>query len=270
MLELAAVTLASFAGGLVNAIAGGGGLVTMPALFGVYPLAPAATLFGTNKVAMLSGTLPAAAAYGRRVTLPWATLLPAVVLALAGAALGAIAVTLAPSDRVRRLLPFVLAAVLLQTLLQRRLGVVHAPRHPPRAEAALAAAMAFVLGLYDGFFGPGTGSFLIFLFVRVLGFDFLHAAASAKIVNAATNAGAIAVFAGTGHVWWHLLVPLVAANVAGSLLGTRLALRHGSRFIRVVFVAVVSLLILKTGYDAYAGRAPLPAPRPFALPAVES
>jgi uncharacterized membrane protein YfcA len=253
MLELTAATLASFAGGLVNAIAGGGGLVTIPALFGIYPAAPAATLFGTNKVTMLSGTLPAAAAYGRRVTLPWATLAPAIAAALVGAAIGAAAVTLAPSDQVRRLLPLLLAAVLVQTLLQRRLGVDHAPRHRPRAEAAIMSAIAFSLGLYDGFFGPGTGSFLIFLFVRLLGFDFLHAAASSKIVNAATNAGAIAVFAGTGHVWWHLLGPLVVANVAGSLLGTHLALRHGSRFIRAVFVAVVALLILKTGYDAYAG-----------------
>jgi len=253
MLELTAATLASFAGGLVNAIAGGGGLVTIPALFGIYPAAPAATLFGTNKVTMLAGTLPAAATYGRRVTLPWATLTPAIAAALVGGATGAAAVTLAPSDQVRRLLPLLLAAVLVQTLLQRRLGVDHAPRHRPRAEAAIMAAIAFALGLYDGFFGPGTGSFLIFLFVRMLGFDFLHATASAKIVNAATNAGAIAVFAGTGHVWWHLLGPLVIANVAGSLLGTHLALRHGSRFIRTVFVAVVALLILKTGYDAYAG-----------------
>jgi len=251
MLEFAAVTLASFAGGLLNAIAGGGGLITIPALFGIYPQAPAAELFGTNKVAMLSGTLPAAAAFSRRVTLPWPTLRPAIAAALAGGAAGAAIVTIVPGELVRGLLPLLLAVVLVQTLLQRRLGEVHAPRHSPRRQAATATGIAVVLGLYDGFFGPGTGSFLIFLFVRVLGFDFLHAAASAKILNAATNLGAIGVFAGTGNVWWHLLGPMIIANVAGSLLGTHLALRHGSRFIRVVFVAVVSVLILKTGYDAY-------------------
>lgn len=253
MLPLIAATLASFVAGFINSIAGGGGLVSVPALFGIFPQTPAAELFGTNKVAMVSGTLQAAVSYGRRVQLPWQTLMPAVVVAMAGAAAGAAAVTLMPNDFVRRLLPLMLAAVLAQTLLQPRLGTVHAPRHGPRAEAFLAGGIAFTLGLYDGFFGPGTGSFLIFACVRVLGFDFLHAVASAKVLNAATNLGAIAIFAGTGNVQWQLVVPMIIANVAGSLLGTHLALRHGSRFIRPVFLAVVAVLILKTGYDAYAG-----------------
>lgn len=253
MLSLVAVTLASFVAGFVNAIAGGGGLVSVPALFGLFPHAPASELFGTNKVVMVSGTLQAAASYGRRVSLSLRTLLPAVAAAALGAALGATAVTLVPNDFLRRLLPLMLAAVLAQMLLEPDLGSVHAPRHGPRAEPWLASGMAFVLGLYDGFFGPGTGSFLIFLFVRVLGFDFLHAVASAKILNTATNVGAIGVFAATGNVVWHLVGPMIVANVAGSLLGTHLALRHGSRFIRPVFVTVVAVLILKTGYDAYAG-----------------
>ena len=253
MLSLVAVTLASFVAGFVNAIAGGGGLVSVPALFGVFPHAPASELFGTNKVVMVSGTLQAAASYGRRVSLSLRTLLPAVAAAASGAALGATAVTLVPNDFLRRLLPLMLAAVLAQMLLEPDLGSVHAPRHGPRAEPWLASGIAFVLGLYDGFFGPGTGSFLIFLFVRVLGFDFLHAVASAKILNTATNVGAIGVFAATGNVVWHLVGPMIVANVAGSLLGTHLALRHGSRFIRPVFVTVVAVLILKTGYDAYAG-----------------
>jgi len=253
MLELTAVSLASFAAGFVNAIAGGGGLVSIPALFGIYPQAPAAELFGTNKVAMLSGTLQAGIAYTRRVVLPWRTLVPAVAAALGGSAVGAALVTLAPNDWLRRLLPVMLAAVLVQTLLQRRLGEVHAPRHAPAAQAAIATGIALALGLYDGFFGPGTGSFFIFLFVRWLGFDFLHAVASAKLLNSATNLGAIAVFAGTGNVRWEMVTPMIVANVAGSLLGTHLALRHGSRFIRGVFVAVVVALIAKTGYDAYAG-----------------
>lgn len=253
MLPLAAATLASFVAGFVNAIAGGGGLVSIPALFGIYPETAAATLFGTNKVAMVSGTLQAACAYAQRVSLPWPTLIPAIVAAAVGSALGATAVTLVPNDFLRRLLPVLLAAVLVQMLLQPALGAVHAPRHGPRAETLVAVGIALVLGLYDGFFGPGTGSFLIFLSVRVLGFDFLHAVATAKILNTATNLAAIAVFAGTGHVGWELVGPLIVANVAGSLLGTQLALRHGSGFIRPVFLAVVTALILKTGYDAYAG-----------------
>jgi uncharacterized membrane protein YfcA len=107
-----------------------------------------------------------------------------------------------------------------------------------------------VIGFYDGFFGPGTGSFFVFLFVRVLGYDFLHASASAKLLNTATNLSALALFIAKGHIWWHFALAMAIANVIGSLLGTRLALKHGAGFVRVVFMVVVGALILKTGYDA--------------------
>ena len=124
------------------------------------------------------------------------------------------------------------------------------PRPPPRAasagrgaEALLACAIGAAIGFYDGFFGPGTGSFFVFLFVRLLGFDFLHASASAKLLNTATNAAALLLLACKGHVWWHVAAVLAVANVAGSLLGTRLALRHGAGFVRGVFIVVVAALI---------------------------
>ena len=115
----------------------------------------------------------------------------------------------------------------------------------------MASAVGVVVGAYDGFFGPGTGSFLVFLFVRLLGFDFLHASASAKFLNTATNASALVLFAFKGHVWWHLVAMMALSNVIGSLIGTRLALRHGAPFVRVVFVCVVLLLIVKTAWDGF-------------------
>jgi hypothetical protein len=117
----------------------------------------------------------------------------------------------------------------------------------------VASALALVIGFYDGFFGPGTGSFLVFLFVRLLGYDFLHASASAKLINTATNVAALALFAWTGHVWWQIAAVMAVANVAGSLAGTRLALRHGAGFVRVVFIVVVAALICKTAFDAFVG-----------------
>ena len=108
-----------------------------------------------------------------------------------------------------------------------------------------------VIGFYDGFFGPGTGSFFVFLFVRWLGYDFLHASASAKLLNTATNLAALLLFAWKGHIWWHFVLAMAIANVVGSVLGTRLALKHGSGFVRIVFIFVVSALILKTTYDAW-------------------
>lgn len=250
MTELVAATAASFLAAVVNAIAGGGGLVSIPILFAVFPATAPATLFGTNKSGMVWGTLWAAAAYARHVALPWRTLGPGLVAAVAGGAVGAWLVTRIPGDWLRHLLPWMLAVVFVSTLSKKELGRGHAPRFTARGEAVVATFLCLVLGLYDGFFGPGTGSFLIYLFVRVLGFDFLHAVGSAKVINTATNLASLATFACTGNVWWGFMVPMAVANVLGSMLGTRLALRHGSGFVRIVFLVVVAALVLKTGLDA--------------------
>lgn len=250
MAELAAVTVASFLAAVVNSIAGGGGLVSIPILFAVFPAAPPATLFGTNKSAMVWGTLWAAVTYARHVTLPWRTLVPSLGAAVAGGAIGAWLVTQVPAEWLRRLLPWMLSAVLAFTIWRTDLGHSHAPRFAPSTEAAIATLLSLVLGFYDGFFGPGTGSFFIFSFVHLLGFDFLHAVGCAKLLNTATNLASLATFALTGHVWWGFMLPMAIANVLGSMLGTRLALRHGSGFIRLVFISVVAALVLKTGWDA--------------------
>eukprot|EP01036_Dinobryon_divergens_P038825 gene38825-51036_t len=148
-------------------------------------------------------------------------------------------------------LPLVLLAILVYTLARKDLGREHRPRFAGRSEAVVASTIGLALGFYDGFFGPGTGSFFVFLFVRGLGYDFLHASASAKLLNTATNGAALMLFAAKGHVWWHLAAVMAVTNVMGSLLGTRLALKHGAGFVRAVFIVVVSALILKTGYDAF-------------------
>lgn len=250
--ETVALTLGSLLAGFVNAIAGGGGLVTLPVMLGVFPHAEPAVLFGTNKASMICGTASAAIDYARHVKLPWATLGPAIVVALVGGVVGAWLVTLVSPDGLRQALPFMLATVFLVTLFGGHVGERHAPRFGPRAEAAIAAGIALVMGLYDGFFGPGTGSFLIFFMVRLLGFDYLHAAACTKVINMTTNLGALVFLGVAGHVWWRFFLPMAIANVVGAFLGTRLALRHGSPLVRVVFLCVVAALILKTGYDAYA------------------
>jgi uncharacterized membrane protein YfcA len=251
MLDIAIVTGASLLAGFVDAIVGGGGLILVPALFSVYPGAPPATLFGTNKGGAIWGTALATAQFARRVQLPWASLAPAACAALAGSFAGAWAVTLIPAGGLRRALPFILLAVLVYTLMRKDLGRHHTPHHGARVQAAIATAIGAVIGFYDGFFGPGTGSFFVFLFVRLLGFDFLHASASAKLLNTATNFAALVLFAWKGHVWWHVAAAMAVANVIGSLAGTRLALKHGAGFVRIVFVIVVGALIAKTGWDAF-------------------
>lgn len=251
MTELALVALASLFAGCVDAIVGGGGLILVPALFGMYPGAAPATLLGTNKGSGIWGTAWATWQFSRRVQLSWAALLPAALAAFAGSFAGAWALTLVNPDGLRKALPLVLLAVLAYTLARKDLGRHHAPRFAGAAQALPACAIGMAVGFYDGFFGPGTGSFFVFLFVRWLGYDFLHASASAKLLNTATNAAALLLLGFKGHVWWQVAAVLAVANVIGSLIGTRLALRHGAGFVRVAFIAVVAALIAKTGWDAF-------------------
>ncbi|RCX10835.1 hypothetical protein IP95_00266 [Extensimonas vulgaris] len=245
------MALAAMLAGGIDAIAGGGGLVMLPALFAAYPTTAAATLLGTNKATSVWGTAMAAWRYSQRVPLCWRTMLPAAASAFVASWAGAWTVTLLPSDVLRRLLPLVLLLVLLYTLSKKEFGRTHTPRFSGKKEVLFASLIAVSIGFYDGFFGPGTGSFFIFLLVRVLGYDFLHASVSAKLLNFSTNVAAIVLFGSKGHVWWPLALTLGAANVVGSLLGTHLALRHGAGFVRGIFIAAVGVLILKTGWDAF-------------------
>ncbi|KQR42910.1 TSUP family transporter [Acidovorax sp. Leaf160] len=250
-MEWIIVSLASLLAGFVDAVVGGGGLVLLPALFATFPAAAPATLMGTNKGTAFWGTGIATWQYSRRVRIPWQAMLPAAATGFAGAFAGAWTVTIISADFLRRLLPLILLLVLIYTLIKKELGRDHAPRLAGRAETLAACGIGLVIGFYDGFFGPGTGSFFVFLFVRLLGYDFLNASVSAKLLNLATNVAALILFAAKGHVWWHLALPLAVANVVGSVLGAHMALKHGTGFVRGIFIFVVSALILKTGYDAF-------------------
>jgi uncharacterized membrane protein YfcA len=250
-MELFIATFASAFAGFVDSIVGGGGLILLPTLFALYPNAAPATLFGSNKSASIWGTAFATWQYSRRVSLNWAVMLPAAGMTMVSAFLGAWLVTLISADFLRRLLPVVLLLVLVYTLARKDMGRHHQPRYQGRAELLAACTIGTSIGFYDGFFGPGTGSFFVFLLVRWLGYDFLNASVSAKLLNLASNIAALVLFTLKGHVWWHLALPMAMANVAGSLLGTRMALQHGAGFVRGMFIVVVSALICKTSYDAF-------------------
>jgi hypothetical protein len=245
------VVLASGLAGFIDAVVGGGGLVLVPALFAAFPQTAPATLLGTNKSASVWGTTMAAAQFARRVDLQWASLAPAAVCALVASALGAVVVQHIDARLLKQALPVLLLLVLLYTLARKDLGRTHTPMPAGARRTAAAVGIGTAVGFYDGVFGPGAGSFLVFLFVRVLGHDFLHASAHAKVVNVFTNAAALATFAWAGHVMWHLALALALANVGGSIVGSRLALVRGAGFVRAMFIVVVTLLVAKTGYDAF-------------------
>ncbi len=253
--ELLLLCLFSFLAGLVDAIVGGGGLIQLPALLLLLPAQGATSLaavLGTNTLASICGTGTAGVQYARRVPIPWATVLPAALAAFALSFAGARSVSLLPPAVLKPLVLVLLLAVGAHTFLRKDLGDRPGPRLPAERERLVAVLGGAALGFYDGFFGPGTGSFLIFAFVGLLGFDFLTASASAKVVNFATNLSATIYFAATDNILYSFAIPMAVCNIAGALVGTRLAVLRGNRFIRRLFLAVVLAMILRYGWDVFA------------------
>jgi hypothetical protein len=250
---LAALALASLLAGFVDAVVGGGGLITIPALLlGLPAGTPVTTILGTNKVLACTGTSFAAGQFVRARVLRLSELLWPVACAMAGAAAG-VALAYFLQNRFEPLLrPAMLGlmlAMLAFTLLKPDLGKVHAPRLDPGPQRLMAAGIAALLGFYDGFFGPGTGAILIFLFVAALGFDFLRASALAKSVNWASNFASLCLFVWRGSWIPVVALTMAAANGLGGTLGARTALTRGSGWVRAMFIAVVGALILRLGWQ---------------------
>lgn len=249
--ELLFLGAMAFVAGLIDSAVGGGGLIQIPALFNALPEVNTATLFGTNKFSSIFGTASAARSFMRRVRLPWALILPAAGCAFVFSFAGAAAVSLIPKEVMKPAVLVLLVGMAIYTLWKKDFGKLHKPAVIGQRERWLAALIGGAIGFYDGIFGPGTGSFLIFLFIRFFAFDFLHASASAKFVNFATNLAALVFFVPAGHILLKFAVPMAVCNVAGSLVGTRLALRGGAGFVRVLFLMLLAVLIGKFAYDMW-------------------
>lgn len=237
--------MASFVAGTVDAIAGGGGLLTLPALLAA-GLPPGLAL-GTNKGQSVFGSGAALLRFARaglvdgrvaRVTFP---------AGLLGSLAGAALVLLVPPTALR---PIVLGLlVVVAVVLAVRPAAPPAPRPGVHRSLAVAAAIAGVVGAYDGFFGPGTGTFLIFGFVIFFGAGMREASADAKVVNFASNLAAVVLFASRGMVAWSVALPMAAGQFAGGLAGAHLAVRNGDQLVRWVVVGVVMVLVVKLGVD---------------------
>jgi uncharacterized protein len=252
--ELLWLCLFAFIAGLVDAIVGGGGLIQLPALFVFLPPSLAASVplvFGTNKLSSMCGTAVAVAQYSRRVQIPWRSIFPAAIAAFIFSAVGARVVQLAHSNFLKPLTLVLLIAVAAYTFSRKTLGHLHAPKFIAEHERWLAIGVGVVIGFYDGFFGPGTGSFLIFIFIGLFGFDFLTASASAKAINLATNLAAVIAFALNDDVLYRYALPMAACNVGGALIGTRLAILKGNAFVRLIFLAVVTVMIGRFAWEQF-------------------
>ena len=243
--------LAAFFAGFFDAVVGGGGLVQLPALLVLLPNTSVATILGTNKLTSLMGTSVAATQYARHVQIYWPVILPTALAAFVFSFLGARAASQVPAAVFRPMILVLLIGVAGYVFWKKDFGALTAPAALERRHRWTGIGIGSALGFYDGLFGPGTGSFLIFAFVGLFGLNFLSASASAKVINAATNLSAVLFFAATQHILYAAALPMAGCNVLGSLAGTRLAVLKGSGFVRVLFLCVVTALILKFGYDTF-------------------
>ena len=245
------LALAAFCAGLIDAIAGGGGLIQLPALLIGLEKTETVVVLGTNKVPSIFGTTASALTYRRNIKVSSKLLVVMALPAFFGSMGGASLASLIPTEVLKPLVVVLLIAVLIYTWKRPQLGQIESMRHDEAKRLKIAAGAALVIGFYDGIIGPGTGSFLILALVAVMGFAFLSASAIAKVVNVATNSGAILVFGFNGEIIWKIGLTLAIANVAGGLIGARIAIRGGSTLVRKVFMGITSALILKVALDTY-------------------
>jgi uncharacterized protein len=237
--------------GFVDAVVGGGGMIMVPTLFTTLPNFMPATLLGTNKFAGIFGTLTAAYGYAKKTEPPWRLVFVAAGAAFFASILGAASVQFIAVAQIKKFLPILLIALLLYTLWNKNLGLYAKKILFTQRHFVIAGLLGIVLGFYDGLFGPGTGSLLVFLWVRWFSLDFLTASACAKVVNLACNLGALFWFVPSGQVLFGLALWMALFTIFGAFLGARYALKKGDFFVRRVFIFIVVLLVLRTSYDAY-------------------
>ncbi|MEZ4409982.1 MAG: TSUP family transporter [Polyangiales bacterium] len=246
---LAALCAAALCAGTIDAIAGGGGLITVPSL--LWAGLPAQVAFGTNKGQSTFGSFSALVNFYRLGALDTRRAPAAFALGFVGSAIGATLLLKVPREVLRPVVLALLVMVAAVLALRRNLGVADAAvdRPPPDNAAARAAVISLTIGAYDGFFGPGTGTFLIIAAVTWLHESMARATANAKVVNFASNLAALAVFAHKGVVRWDVALPMAAAQFIGGALGARLAVKRGDRFVRLVVLAATSALVAKLAWD---------------------
>ncbi|MFB9909264.1 TSUP family transporter [Allokutzneria oryzae] len=245
--------VAAFLAGAVDAIVGGGGLVQLPAMLLVMPGGAPIYSLATSKLSSFVGTAAAVGTYVRRTKIDWRSTAPTAVLAFAGSVGGAAFADMLPPGALNVVVLCALVSVGVYTWRRPGFGAEDSPRHSRLTRLLVMLGGGVVIGFWDGLAGPGTGSFLVFLLVGVVGFAFVRASATAKVINTATNLGALCYFVPAGQVLWGLGAAMALCNLTGSVLGARMAVRRGSEFVRKVFLTVVAALVLSLGWKVAVG-----------------
>jgi uncharacterized membrane protein YfcA len=245
------LVLAMFSAGFVDAIAGGGGLIQTPAMLLAFPNNNPVSVVGTSKTAAFFGTSTAALKYRKSIKTDPKLLFAMVIPAFIGSCFGALLASNISATSFKSAIFFMMIAIFIYTLVKPDLGKVHVDKHSPKKLMYIGGAAAFVIGFYDGLIGPGTGTLLMIFLVAVMGFAFVGASAIAKVVNAMTNLASIIVVGLGVGILWKIGLFLAVANLAGGYAGSHVAIKKGSGFIRIFYLIVTGLLILRLGYSLY-------------------
>ncbi len=240
---IALCVVAAFLAGFVDAVAGGGGLIQLPTLLVAFPNESLAAVMGTNKSVSIVGTSAAANTYRKKVSTDKRVLLLMIGFAFIGSLCGSALVTFVNRSMFEPIILLILIGVAVFTLRNPQFGQQENPlQNNYKLKAIL---IALVIGFYDGLIGPGTGMFLLFGLVSILGLTFLQSSATAKFVNIATNAASLAIFIPGGHVLWFLTLLMAPANLLGGIIGAKTAIDKGSYFVRAIFMVMISVLITR-------------------------
>jgi uncharacterized membrane protein YfcA len=245
------LALFAFLAGFIDAAVGGGGLIQLPALLIQFHDTPLPTLFGTNKIAALSGTSVAAYQYSKRIRFNFKLLVVISLFAFVASYLGAKVVSHVNVNALKPIILVILILIAIYTFFKKELGHVQTKSLSLSKQLIYGSLIGAIVGFYDGFFGPGTGSFLVLGFVVILGFEFITASAYAKVINCMTNVSALFVFVRQGNYLLGIAILMSASNIVGNIIGSRLALKKGNSYVRILFLVIVTLMIARYGYDIF-------------------
>ena len=250
-ITLLSLAFFSFVAGFIDSVVGGGGLIQLPALLINLPNTSIPTLFGTNKIAALSGTSISAIQYSKKIKFNYKVLGVIALCAAIASFLGAKAVSYINANTLKPLILVILILIAIYTFIKKNLGNIQTKKLSLNKMLIYGSLIGLIIGFYDGFFGPGTGSFLVLAFVVIFGFEFVEASAYSKVINCVTNIFALIVFIKNENYLLELAILMSICNISGNIIGTRLALKRGNTFIRTIFLIIVILMILRYAYDIF-------------------
>jgi uncharacterized protein len=243
--------LFAFLAGFVDAIVGGGGLIQLPAGIMLLPQFPVATVMGSLKIPAFTGTAFAARQYLKKVTVHWPQVGLMCLLAFSAAFAGSQLLSVLSNQYMKPVIFVVLIIVAIYTYSKKNFGQTVNKTLTNQQQYRYIILISLIIGFYDGFIGPGAGSFFIMAFISVLGFDFLKAGTYAKLINLSTNLGSITLFLLKGSILWSVALPMAVCNAIGGILGAKLAIYKGNQFIRIFFLLIVTATLLRFGYDIF-------------------